>query len=268
MTMKMARITIAILMAMTATVYGEEIVTVPDSDAAEAALQNSPRHGEFIFLDLPGSDVKMKTWVVYPERSDKAPVVLVIHEILGMTDWVNSVADHLASEGFIAIAPNMVYGLGGEENAMTKVRNLPEDERARRLEAARKYALQIPAANGKVGSIGFCWGGGVSFHYAATQPDLDAAVACYGTAPDTALLKNANAPILGLYGGDDARVTATIDGADAEMKRLGKFFEYEIYPGAGHGFFRQQKGRNGANLKAAQQGWVRAVTFLRENLED
>jgi len=167
---------IACCMTMAVAVTAQDIAPPPDADAAEAALKNSPRHGEFVFIDLPGSDEKIKTWVVYPERSDKAPVILVIHEIFGMTDWANSVADHLASQGFIAVAPDMIYGLDGDENDMTKVRNLPIEERIRRLNAARDYALKLPAANGKVGSIGFCWGGSTSFLYAVNQPDLNAAV--------------------------------------------------------------------------------------------
>ena len=245
----------------------QNVAPPPDADAAEAALKNSPRHGEFIFIDLPGGG-KMKTWVVYPERSTKAPVILVIHEIFGMTDWANSVADHLASQGFIAIAPDMIYGVEAEGNTISIVRNLPDEERVLRLNAAREYGMKLPAATGKVGSIGFCWGGYTSFLYAVNQPDLDAAVVCYGSSPDTESLKNAKAPILGLYGGDDARVNTTIPAAEEELKKSGKSFEHEIYPGAGHGFFRQQKGRNGANMAAATKGWERAVTFFREHLEE
>jgi carboxymethylenebutenolidase len=245
----------------------QSVAPPPDADAAESALKNSPRHGEFIFIDLPDGE-KMKTWVVYPERSSKAPVILVIHEIFGMTDWANSVADHLASQGFIAVAPDMIYGVEGEGNTMTIVRNLPNEERVKRLNAAREYGMNLPAATGKVGSIGFCWGGSTSFLYAVSQPDLDAAVVCYGGSPDTASLKNAKAPILGLYAGDDARVNTTIPPAEEELKKLSKSFEKEIYSGAGHGFFRQQKGREGANMTAATKGWARAVTFFREQLED
>jgi len=245
----------------------QNVAPPPDVDAVEGALKNSPRHGEFIFIDLPNGK-KMKTWVVYPERSDKAPVVVVIHEIFGMTDWANGVADHLASQGFIAVAPDMIYEIDGDGNAMTKVRNLPHDERVKRLNAAREYGMNLPAATGKVGSIGFCWGGTTSFLFAVNQSGLNAAVVCYGSSPDTALMKNAKAPILGLYAGDDARVNTTIEAAEAELKKLGKSFEKEIYPGAGHGFFRQQKGRDGANMEAATKGWERAVTFFREHLEE
>lgn len=250
------------------TAIAQDVAIPPTNDTAPDALSNSPRHGEYVMVDVPGSDAKMKLWVVYPERADKAPVVLVIHEIFGMTDWSNSVADHLASQGFIAIAPDMISGVEGEDNAMTKVRMLPNDERVKRLNVAREYGMKLPASTGKVGSIGFCWGGSTSFLYAVSQPDLDAAVVCYGGSPDTNLLKNAKAPILGLYAGDDARVNSTIADAEKELEAQGKSFATEIYDGAGHGFFRQQTGRDGANLNAATKGWKRAVEFLREHLEE
>lgn len=246
--------------------FAQGIAIPPDADAAPTALENSPRHGEYVLVEMPGSEEKLKLWVVYPERPDKAPVVLVIHEIFGMTDWSNSVADHLASQGFIAVAPDMISGVEGDGNAMTKVRMLPNDERVKRLNIAREYGMKLPAATGKVGSIGFCWGGSTSFLYGVSQPELDAAVVCYGGAPDTASLKNAKAPILALYAGDDARVNSTLPDAEKELKAKGKAFDYETYPGAGHGFFRQQTGRDGANLNAATKGWERAVEFLRAHL--
>src|SRR5512132_3255505 len=86
--------------------------TVPSADTAADAVKNSPRHVEWFDIPLAGSDANLHTWVVYPERKDKAPVVLVIHEIFGMTDWVRSVADALAAEGFIAVAPDLLSGKG------------------------------------------------------------------------------------------------------------------------------------------------------------
>ena len=152
------------------------------------------------------------TWVVYPERSDSAPVVLVIHEIFGLTDWVRGVADQFAAEGFIAVAPDLLSGMGpdgggtdsigSQDDVVATIRTLEPDERTRRLDAARTYALDIPAGNGRIGSVGFCWGGSSSFAYAVSQPQLDAAVVYYGTSPaEAADYERINAPILGLYGG-------------------------------------------------------------------
>ncbi|HEV8254003.1 MAG TPA: dienelactone hydrolase family protein, partial [Vicinamibacteria bacterium] len=246
----------------------------PPEETSKAALERSPRHGEWADVKLPdGSTVR--TWVVYPERKDKAPAVLVIHEIFGLSDWIRAVADQLAEDGFIAIAPDLLSGKGpggggtdaiGSRDDVTKaIRGLAADEVNTRLNAVRDYARKLPAASGKTATIGFCWGGGKSFAYAAAQPDLNAAVVYYGTAPEAAALAGVKAPVLGLYGGDDARVNATIEPTAAEMKKLGKSYESQIYEGAGHGFLRAQGGREGANLKATRQAWPKTIAFLRAN---
>jgi carboxymethylenebutenolidase len=249
----------------------------PTEETAPDALNASPRHGEWVEVELPGSDVPISTWVVYPERSDSAPVVLVIHEIYGLTDWIRGVADQFAAEGFIAVAPDLLSGMGpagggtaslGErDNVVATIRTLEPDERTRRLNAVRTYALDIPAGNGRLGSVGFCWGGGASFAYAVDQPDLDAAVAYYGTSPaEAADYARINAPVLGLYGGDDERVNATIPMAEEAMAGSGKYYEPVIYEGAGHGFLRAQQDRDGANKRATEQAWPRTVAFFQEHL--
>lgn len=245
----------------------------PAEDGAKAALEKSPRHGEYADVRVPGSDAPVRTWVVYPERKDKAPAVLVIHEIFGLSDWVRAVADQLAEDGFIAVAPDLLSGKGpgggadsvsSRDDVVKLIRGLSPEEVTSRLNAVRDYAVQLPACDGKSASIGFCWGGGQSFAYATAQPALNAAVVYYGTAPDPSKLASIRAPVLGLYGGDDARVNATIDTTAASMKGLGKTYEVEIYAGAGHGFLRAQGGRDGANLRAAQQAWPRTLAFLRK----
>jgi carboxymethylenebutenolidase len=229
-------------------------------------------------VDVKGPDgAPIRTWVVYPERKDKAGVVIVIHEIFGLSDWIRGVADQLAREGFIAVAPDLISGHGpggggtdsvaSRDDVVKLVRAVTPEEGTARLSAVRAYAIKLPAANGKSATIGFCWGGGRSFAYAADQPDLSAAVVYYGTSPEAADLARVKAPVLGNYGGDDARVNATIAPAEAEMKKLGKTYEPHVYDGAGHGFLRAQSGRDGANLKATQQAWPRTVAFLRERLK-
>ncbi len=252
---------------------------LPPSEAqAVAALESSPRHGEWVDIDLPGSEQPLRTWVVYPERADPAPAVLVIQEIYGMTDWIRGVADQLAADGFIAIAPDLLSGKGpgggGTESAGSRdavvalVRALTPEETVSRLNAVREYALGLPAASGTIAAIGFCWGGGTSFAYAVAQPGLDAAVVYYGTSPsDTDAYAQINAAVLGLYGGDDARVNATIKTAEGEMARLGKTYEPNLYEGAGHGFLRAQEARDGANMMATEQAWPRTVEFLRQHTE-
>lgn len=246
----------------------------PDEGGAEAALADSPRHGEWVDVELAdGSTVK--TWVVYPERSDDAGAVIVIHEIFGLTDWARAVADQLAADGFIALAPDLLTGKGpdggGTESLGDRVREVirelePAEVNAR-LDAVRAYALELPAANGGVGAVGFCWGGSTSFAYATAQPELDAAVVYYGSSPEEpGAYERIEAPVLGLYGGDDARVNATIPAAEEAMGQLGKSYTKNVYEGAGHGFLRQQGERDGANQRAAEQAWPATLEFFREHL--
>jgi len=248
----------------------------PTEETASERLNSSPRHGEWVDVTVPGSDVPISTWVVYPERSGPAPVVLVIHEIFGLTDWIRGVADQFAAEGFIAVAPDLLSGMGPEgggtaslgsrDTVVATIRTLEPDERTRRLDAVRTYALSMPAGNGRIGSVGFCWGGGASFNYALDQPALDAAVVYYGTSPEADRpYAGVNTPVLGLYGGNDERVNATIPIADAGM--AGKSFEPIVYEGAGHGFLRAQLGQDGANLAATEQAWPRTLEFFKEHLE-
>ena len=246
----------------------------PSEDTAKERLNTSPRHGEMVDVDAAGTPIR--TWIVYPERRDKAPVVLVIHEIYGLTDWIRGVADQLAAEGFIAVAPDLLSGKGpngggtdafaSRDDVTKAVSSLPPDEVTARLDAVRAYAVKLPAANGKSASIGFCWGGTMSFAYATAQPELNAAVVYYGAAPaDPARLVKIKAPILGHYGGDDARVTGSVEGTKTKMQVFERPYESHVYDGAGHGFLRAQDAQNGANRKAAEESWPRTIAFLRDH---
>jgi len=249
----------------------------PSEQQAKAALEKSPRHGEYVDIKLPSGGHPVRAWIVYPERKDKAGVVILIHEIFGLSDWLRGVADQLARDGFIAIAPDLISGLGpnggGTESAASRddvvalVRAITPDDATAKLNAVRDYAIHLPAANGKSATVGFCWGGGRSFAYATTQPNLNAAVVFYGTPPEPPALAKIKAPVLGFYGGDDARVTTTVAPAETEMKKLGKTYEPHVFDGAGHGFLRAQEDRQGANLKATQSAWPRMLAFLREPLK-
>ena len=246
----------------------------PGANGAKEALEKSPRHGEWEQIKIPGSDKPMRAYVVYPERREKAPVVIVIMEIFGLTDWIRGVADQLAADGFIAIAPDLIAGkapggggseaLKSQDDARALVTGLKPDEVVGRLNATRDYGKALPASNGKTATVGFCWGGAASFSYATAQPELSAAVVFYGRSPEAGALANVKAPVLGNYGENDERVNATIEPTKKEMEKLGKPYVVHIYPGAGHGFLRQQDGQNGANLKAAQKAWPTTVAFLKE----
>lgn len=244
------------------------------AEDARARLEASPRHGEWVTIPAGPTD-SVRAWVVYPERSDPAPVVLVVHEIFGLSHWIRAVADQVAADGFIAIAPDLLTmrgipagadGAPDAEVARSEIQTLQRDSIHQYLLAVAEYGMGLPAARPVYGIVGFCWGGTASFDHAIRSPDLGASVVYYGSSPEPSLYEAIRAPVLGLYGENDERVNATIAGAEAEMERLGKRFETEIYPGAGHGFLRAQGGQDGANLAATRNAWPRTVAFFRETL--
>ena len=250
------------------------------ADHASRALKESSRHGEWADIKMADGGV-LKSWVVYPERAQKAGVVLVIHDIRGMSDMARALGDQLAQDGFIAIVPDFLSGKGpnggGTESLGSDVgktiQGLTPADVVGRLNAAMEYGKKLPASNGKTGVVGFCWGGARSFGYAAAQPALNAAVVYYGDAPGSAdssqevALASVKAPVLGLYAGNDARINTTVPPTEAAMKKLGKSYEVHTYEAAGHGFMFSQGGAAGANLKAAQESWPVALQFFRKNLQ-
>ncbi|HET7462122.1 MAG TPA: dienelactone hydrolase family protein [Longimicrobium sp.] len=253
---------------------GAQATIAPGAAEVQARLAASPRHGEWAMVSAGNGD-SVRAWVVYPERRDRAPVVVVVHEIFGLTGWIRGVADQLAADGFIAIAPDLLSGKGvpagadGDpvrDSATAAIRRLDAGEVQRRIDATARYAMALPGALPRYGIVGFCWGGGVSFAHAAHAPGLGASVVYYGTSPATPQLANVRAPVLGLYGENDARVNATIAPADSALRALGRTYRHEIFPGAGHGFLRQQDGQNGANLQAARNAWPRTVQWFHRYL--
>jgi len=269
---------IAFLVApLTGVGAGHGTGAIPPGEAgAKAALEISPRHHEWVDIAVPGREGKISAFVAYPERKEKAPVVIVIQEVYGLTDWVRAVADRLAADGFIAIAPDFLSGLGpggggtdkfaSRDDVVKAVRELKEADVVAALDAVSRYGRGLPAATDKFATIGFCWGGDQSFRYATARPDLGAAVVYYGTSPGSDALKGVRAPVLGLYGGDDARVNTTVGPAEATMKDLGKTYVTNTYPGAGHGFLRAQDGRDGANRAASEKAWPATIEHLKKYL--
>jgi carboxymethylenebutenolidase len=245
----------------------------PDASGAPARLSSSLRHGEYAMIRSGDGD-SIRAWVVYPERSDKAPVVLVVHEIFGLSSWVRSVADQLAADGFIAIAPDLLTMKNlpaGPDSvlaplAQTAIRTLDPAWVQKQLDAVAQYGMSLPSAEKKYGIVGFCWGGGVSFAHAVHAAGLGASVVYYGTSPNPADLASVRAPVLGLYGGSDARVNATIPAADSALRALGRTYVHTQYPGAGHGFLRQQTGMNGANMAAARTAWPATIAWFKKYL--
>jgi carboxymethylenebutenolidase len=241
-------------------------------DWAKQTLEESPRHGEWV--PIKHDNRVVQTFVVYPESKQKAPVVIVIHEIFGLSDWARSVADQLAAHGYIGVAPDLLSGFGpkgggtgdfaGTQDAMKAVSGLDPDVVTADLNAVADYAKKIPAGNGKIAVAGFCWGGGQSFRFATNRKDLSAAFVFYGPPPKD--LSAITAPVYGFYAGNDARIDATIPDTTAAMKAAGKTYDPVTYEGAGHGFMRAGEdpaNTNPDNKKAHDQGWERWLQFLK-----
>jgi len=240
--------------------------TLMAQDWAKANLEKSPRHREWVTVKHDGRSVE--AYVVYPERKDKAPVIVVIHEIFGMSDWVQEVTDEFAAAGYIAIAPDLLSGMapggkgtsGFSSNEVGKaIRDLPPDQITADLNAVADYALKLPAAQKKLFVTGFCYGGGQSFRFATNRPDLAAAFVFYGGPPDKADMARIKTPVYGFYAGNDARIDATIPATVDQMKEAGKKYDPVTYDGAGHGFMRagEAPDANPANAKARTEAWAR-----------
>ena len=233
---------------------------------ARAQLNKSPRHQEWVMVKHGNRAVE--TFIVYPQVAAKRPVVLLIHEIFGMTDWSQDLADQVAAAGYIAVEPDLLSGMGpngGRSTAFTQqqaieaVSHLNPDQITADLNAVADYALKIPSTNGKLFVAGFCWGGGQSFRFATNRKDITADFVFYGPPPTKDAMARITAPVYGFYGGNDERISSTVPDTTEQMKSLGKTYEPVIYPGAGHGFMRAGEAPDAtpANRKARDQAWVR-----------
>jgi carboxymethylenebutenolidase len=246
--------------------------SLPAQDWAKAALEKSPRHREYV--PIKHGDRTVQTFVVYPEVSGKAPVVVLIHEIFGLSDWAKEMADELAAQGFIVVAPDLLTGFGPNNGASDSFPSMDATTKAVSgldaavvtddLDAAADYAKKIPAGNGKIAVAGFCWGGGKSFAFATHRKDLSAAFVFYGPGPSD--VTTITAPVYGFYAGNDARIGATLPATTDAMKAAGKKYEPVTYDGAGHGFMRAGEAPDAApaNKAAREQGFTRLVTLIKE----
>ncbi|MBK7715292.1 MAG: dienelactone hydrolase family protein [Gemmatimonadetes bacterium] len=237
--------------------------------AAESPSRQVTTHGEWVKIASPSGD-SLRAYVAYPERKDKAPAVIVIHEIFGLTEWEPTVADRLAGAGYVAIVPDLLSPRFGVTPASPdsgrKLTALLEPEAVNRdLDAAYAYLNTLPAVRkDQIGTIGFCWGGARSFRYATHNPALKAAVICYGSAPDSSLMPNIRARLLGVYGEEDARINAALPDVERRLAAAKARFSYTIYPGTGHGFLKP--GRKGSDTPAVDSAWADVLGFYTEAL--
>jgi carboxymethylenebutenolidase len=262
----------ALKLAAVAVLLSLAIPSIHAQEWAKARLDASPRHHEYV--PLKHGDRTLQAFVVYPEVKTKAPVIILIHEIFGLSDWAKEMADELAAQGYIVIAPDLLSGLGPngggssafpDQDARVKaVSGLDPNGVIADLDAAADYGKTLPAASGKLAVTGFCWGGGKSFAFAAHRKDLSAAFVFYGPAP--ADVSTITAPVYGFYAGNDARIGATIPGTITAMKAAGKKYEPVTYDGAGHGFMRAGEDPTNtvpANKTAREEGFARLLKLLK-----
>jgi carboxymethylenebutenolidase len=238
-------------------------------------LEKSPRHAEWVAIKV--GERTVHAFLVFPEVKTKATAVVVIHENRGLTDWVRTVADRLAEAGYIAIAPDLLSGTGpnggktsdfpNQDAAREAISKLASDDVTAALNAVTDYVAKLPASNGKVAVGGFCWGGSQTFRFATNRPDLAGAFVFYGSGPDSKeAIAKVKAPVYGFYGGNDARVNATIPTSAELMKTAGKTYEPVTYEGAGHGFMRmgEEPDASAADKKAREEAWSRWLALLKK----
>ncbi len=252
----------------------EEVTSNTEESADIKELSDSPRHHEWV--DLKHGNRTVKAFVVYPESKEPAKPILVIHENRGLNDWARVFADKLAEKGYLVIAPDLISNtvpgkeltsdMENPDEARTAIYRLDPNQITADLDAAYDYIKNDSASTGEVAVVGFCWGGSQTFRYATHNPDITSAHVFYGTAPqEDSDLANIEAPIYGYYGGNDSRVNSTIEATEAQMKKLGKQYEYKIYDNAGHAFMRAGHEENAepGNEKAHDEAWKRLLSLLK-----
>jgi carboxymethylenebutenolidase len=259
-------------------------LNVVGQDWAKQRTDKSPRHQEWVKIKSGAREVN--SFIVFPEVKSKATAVVVIHEIFGLTDWVRSLTDQLAEAGYIAIAPDLLSGMGPKGGGSSEfdragagqaIRDLPPDQVTADLNAVADHVAKLPSSNGKVAVAGFCYGGSQTFRFATNRPSLKAAFVFYGGGPESPeAIARIKCPVYGFYGGNDNRVNATIPKSEELMKAAGKTYVPVIYAGAGHGFMRagedptatettpEQKAMKEANKKARDEAWVRWKDLLKK----
>lgn len=244
-------------------------------DFALEQLENSPRHHEWVTVENDGRQVH--NFVAYPETSENAPVMIVIHENRGLTDWVRSFADQMAEAGYIAIAPDLLSGFDDNHSrtsdfessdaARDALYQLDPDQITADLMAVQSYAEGLDASNGSIVVGGFCWGGSQTFRYATNADGLHAAMVFYGSPPsDEEAYDDISVPVYGFYGEDDQRINSTIPEAEALMEEYENTYDYVIYDGAGHAYMRSGDDPDGseANKAARDQSWERLLNIMSD----
>jgi carboxymethylenebutenolidase len=233
--------------------------TIPDTDARLRAED----------VTYPGSSGVVKGYVARPAGDAKAPGVLVIHENRGLQPHIRDVARRAAVAGYVALAPDFMSPIGGtpptEDEARTKFAGVQIPVALADALKSTAYLRGRPDTNGKVGIVGFCWGGGMVGQIAAAGDDVQAAVVFYGVAPPLDKVPAIKAPLLLHYAGIDDRVNATVPPFEAALKAAGKTYTLHVYEGVNHAFHNDTAGAR-YNADAARLAWTRTIDFFNRTL--
>lgn len=221
-------------------------------------------------ITYPGSSGEMKGYLTKPAgATGRLPTVIVVHENRGLNPHIRDVARRLALEGFVALAPDFLSPLGGtpsdEDKAREMFGQLPAGQAAADGVATVTFLGSHEAGNGKVGAVGFCWGGGTVNDIAVASADLDAAVAYYGRQPKAEEVANIEAAVMLHYAGLDERINAGIEAYRSALEAAGKTFEIHVYDGVNHAFNNDTSAAR-YDKTAADLAWGRTVAFLKEKL--
>jgi carboxymethylenebutenolidase len=217
----------------------------------------------------PQGSGTMRGYLARPAKAGKSPCVVVIHENRGLNPYIEDVARRLAVDGFVAFAPDALTPLGGypgdEEKAVKLFATLDAAKRTEDLLAAAGYLKSRPECSGKLGAVGFCFGGGVANMMAVRIPDLAAAVPFYGSQPKAEDVPKINAALLIHYAALDERINAGWPAYEAALKLNNKKYDMYMYPGTNHGFHNDTTPRY--DEAAAKLAWSRTIAFFKENLK-
>jgi carboxymethylenebutenolidase len=221
-------------------------------------------------MKYPGETGEVRAYFVRPKEDGKIPGVVVIHENRGLNAHIEDVTRRVALEGFLAMAPDALSPLGGtpedSEKAIALIGQLDREKTIKNYVAAVKYLKAHPLSNGKVGTVGFCWGGGMANQIAVHSPDLVAAVPYYGLAPAAEDVPKIRASLLLHYAGLDERINSGIPAFEAALKKASIDYKIYIYEGAQHAFNNDTNPAR-YNRDAAQLAWQRTISFLKEKLK-
>ncbi|MBU2328364.1 MAG: dienelactone hydrolase family protein [Alphaproteobacteria bacterium] len=240
------------------------------SKASAAMVEETDARLDVADVTYPGAAGEMKGYLAIPkDAADKLPAVIVIHENRGLNPHIRDVARRMALEGFVALAPDFLSPNGGtpanEDEARAMFQSLDMDGATANGEATRAFLSGHEKTNGKVGAIGFCWGGGMVNRMAVASPELGAGVAYYGSQAPADQVPSIEAPLMLHYASLDERINAGIDAYKAALDANGKTYELHMYDGVNHAFNNDTSAAR-YDKAAADLAWSRTIEFLKKNL--